>query len=161
MACSFELVILVKRALFLAVAAAIAAGSFVLSPLASAPAQAAGCVQLSKVYFDSPGSDTGSRSSLNAEWFQLKNRCTSAKSLTGWRVIDAAGHVYRFGSYSLRAGGLVKVHTGSGTNTAANRYWGSGWYIWNNTGDKAILKNAASTTVDTCTFSGAGDVASC
>ena len=131
------------------------------SPLTAGPAQAAGCVQLYRIYFDSPGSDTGSRSSLNAEWVQLKNRCSSAKSLTGWRIKDRAGHVYRFGTYTLKAGGYVKVHTGRGTNTSTDRYWGSGWYIWNNDGDRAILKNAAGTTVDTCTYSGAGSAVYC
>src|SRR4051794_22307768 len=142
-------------------AAAFIAVSFVASPINADQAAAAGCVEIYRVYFDSPGSDYGSNTSLNAEWIQLKNRCSTAKSLTGWKIRDISGHTYRFGTYSLRGGTTVKVHTGSGTNTATNRYWGSGWYIWNNTGDKAWLRNAGGTTVDTCSFSGAGDSAYC
>lgn len=33
---------------------------------------------------------------------------------------------------------------------AKNVYWGSGNYIWNNTGDTATLRNASGKTVDTC-----------
>jgi len=150
-----------KRALLIVIVAAAAAGSLALGPIGSAPAQAAGCIQISKVYFDSPGSDTGSNASLNAEWIQLRSRCTSAKSLAGYRIRDVANHVYTFGSYTLRAGSTVKIHTGRGSNTSTDRYWNQGWYIWNNDGDKAFLKNAAGTTVDTCAFTGAGDWASC
>lgn len=42
------------------------------------------------------------------------------------------------------------MHTGSGSNTARHLYWGEDYYVWNNTGDKAILKNKSGTTVDTC-----------
>jgi hypothetical protein len=151
----------VKRLTVMIAGAALLAVSFVASPVGARPAAAAGCVQIYRVYFDSPGSDYGSNTSLNAEWIQLKNRCATAKSVTGWKIRDIVGHTYRFGTYTLRAGTTVKVHTGRGTNTATNRYWGSSWYIWNNTGDKAWLRNAAGTTVDTCAFSGAGDSAYC
>jgi hypothetical protein len=66
------------------------------------------------------------------------------------------GHTYRFSTYSLGAGKTVTVHTGSGSNTAAHRYWGEDDYVWNNTGDKAILKTKAGTVVDTCKW-GDGD----
>lgn len=65
--------------------------------------------------------------------------------------------MYRFGAYKLRPRESVTIHTGRGTNTHANRYWGMRWYIWNNTGDKAWLKNSSGTTKETCTFTGAGE----
>ena len=38
------------------------------------PAQAATpAVQITKVYYNSPGTDTGSNTSLNAEWVRLTN----------------------------------------------------------------------------------------
>jgi hypothetical protein len=49
----------------------------------------------------------------------------------------------------------VTVHTGKGTNGkpgAADRYWGSGNYIWNNTGDTATLRSATGKTINTCKF---------
>ena len=44
------------------------------------------------------------------------------------------------------------MHTGRGTNGRYNLYWRSSAYIWNNTGDKAILRNKADNTIDTCTW---------
>ena len=69
--------------------------------------------------------------------------------------------MYKFGTLKLSPGATVKLHTGRGTNTGAHRYWASRYYIWNNDGDKAILKNAAGTTVDTCRFGGAGSSVYC
>jgi hypothetical protein len=47
----------------------------------------------------------------------------------------------------------VKIHTGRGTNTQTNRYWGRRAYVWN-TGDRATLKNRAGTVIDRCSYSG-------
>jgi hypothetical protein len=118
-------------------------------------------IRIVKIYFDSPGSDTGSNSSLNAEWIRLKNTGSRGKYLTGWTIRDASGHVYVFGTYRLGAADRVTIHTGSGSNTSAHRYWRSDWYIWNNTGDTAKLKNRAGTLIDRCSYSGAGDYKVC
>lgn len=112
---------------------------------------------ISAIYFDPPGSDLGGNTSLNAEWVQIKNTTSASKTLTGWTLRDAASHIYVFGSFHLAAGASVKVHTGSGSNTSANVYWHSSWYIWNNGGDTATLRNAAGTTVDHCAYSSAAD----
>jgi hypothetical protein len=118
-------------------------------------------IRIDKIYFDSPGSDTGSNTSLNAERIRLKNTGSTGRYLTGWTIRDASGHVYRFGTYRLRAGYTVRVHTGNGTNTRLNRYWRSDGYIWNNNGDTARLKNSGGTLIDKCSYSGAGDYVSC
>ena len=87
-----------------------------------APGEAASAIQFGKIYYNSPGSDTGSNTSLNAEWVRIKNTGTTTRSLTGWTVRDAAGHVYKFGTFSLKPGTYVTLHTGKGTNTAYHRY---------------------------------------
>ena len=120
----------------------------------SAPAQAVNRMQIFKIQYNSPGSDNGSNSSLNAEWVQLHNRSGSPITLTGWTLRDTAGHVYTFGTYRIRAHGFVKIHTGRGTNTQTDRFWGRGAYVWNNTGDRATLKNRAGTVIDRCSYSG-------
>jgi hypothetical protein len=126
----------------------------------SSPAQAASAVRITYVQYDSPGDDIGTNGSVNAEWVRIKNVSGSKKSLTGWTLRDPAGHVYRFGTYTLGAGKTVTVHTGRGSSTAAHRYWGEDYYVWNNTGDKAILKNKSGTVVDSCTWGdGAGSLA--
>jgi Lamin Tail Domain len=103
------------------------------SRTAFARACAAGAIKIDRIYFDSPGSDGGSNSSLNAEWIRLKNTGANGRSLTNWTIRDKAGHVYRFGTYRLGAGKTVTVHTGSGSNSARHRYWHQDWYVWNTT----------------------------
>jgi hypothetical protein len=47
----------------------------------ASPASAA--IRITKIYFDSPGADTGSNTSLNAEYVVIKNTGTTRKTLTG------------------------------------------------------------------------------
>jgi hypothetical protein len=56
-------------------------------------AEAASAIQITKVYYNSPGSDYGSNTSLNAEWVRITNTGTTWRTLTGWTLRDAAGHV--------------------------------------------------------------------
>jgi len=131
-----------------------------MSVLALVPT-ASGAIKITRIQFDSPGADNGSNASRNAEWIRLRNTGDAARALTGWRVRDAAGHLYVFGTYTLAAGKTVTIHTGSGSNTARHRYWGSGSYIWNNDGDTARLRRPNGTLVDVCSYSGAGSVVNC
>jgi len=144
--------------LFVAACAAVALS---IAPQKAGIADAAGCVKISRIYFDSPGADNGSNSSLNAEWIQLKSNCAGDKSLGGYRIRDRSHHNYTFGSFTIQPGETVKVHTGAGANTAAHVYQDADGYIWNNDGDKAFLYNASGTLVRTCAYSGAGDAVSC
>lgn len=132
-----------------------------LISIPSQSAYAAPAVRLTYVQYDSPGTDTGTNRSLNAEWVRIKNFSSTRKTLSGWTLRDRQGHVYRFGTFRLGAGKSVRVHTGSGTNTATDRYWRRGWYVWNNTGDRATLKNRAGTTVDTCRWGDGDGTTSC
>ena len=127
----------------------------------SSPAQAAYRMELHEIYYNSPGPDTGSNWSLNQEWVQLHNRSGSWIALTSWTLRDAQNHVYKFGTYSIKSYGYVKIHTGKGTNTQTDRYWGRSWYIWNNTGDTATFKNASGTVIDRCSYSGGGSYKIC
>ena len=123
---------------WLVVASLLVAGIIVF-PSSQSPASAAYCVGIHCIYYNSPGTDSGSNTSLNAEWIQLRNRCSTSRSLTNAKVKDAAGHTYTFGSYTLGGGKYVKVHTGKGTNTTSDRYQGRSWYVWNNDKDTAYL----------------------
>jgi lamin tail-like protein len=126
----------------------------VLSLTSIPAASAAGGVQIKEIYYNSPGSDTGSNKSLNAEWVLLKNTAAKGISLKGWTLRDASSHVYHFPStYKLGAGHSVKVHTGHGSNTSTNLYWGSSSYIWNNDKDTATLKRSNGTVADKCSYS--------
>ncbi len=125
--------------------------------LAAPSASAAGRVKIERIYYNSPGADYGSNQSLNAEWVKICNHKDHRVRLRGWTLRDAAGHVYRFGRFRLASDSCVKVHTGSGTNTKHHRYWGSGWYIWNNDGDTAKLKRRNGTLADKCSYSDPGE----
>ncbi len=114
-------------------------------------------VRFSKVYYDSPGADSASNTSLNAEYVRIKNYSTTTKKyLTGWTVRDKSGHVYKFGTFALVPGASVTLYTGKGTNSSTKRYWGLSYYVWNNSGDTAYLKTSNGTTVDTCAWSSVG-----
>ncbi len=145
-------------------ASALAATTLTILPALSATdaaAFAAPAVRFSAVQYDSPGNDTGSNRSVNAEWIKVTNRSSQARTLTGWTIRDTANHVYRFGTFKLGAGNSVRLHTGKGSNTRTDRYWGEGYYVWNNTGDKAILRNSQGTTVDTCSWGDGNGNTSC
>ena len=119
----------------------------------STPAQAASPVQITKVYVNSPGSDLPTTNAkVNSEYTVIKNTGTSTQTMTGWTLRDQSNHVYKFGTFSLGAGKTVVLRTGKGTNSATTRFWGSSYYIWNNTGDTAYLRNAAGTTMDSCAW---------
>ncbi|MEU6813879.1 lamin tail domain-containing protein [Streptomyces sp. NPDC046860] len=131
---------------------ALAGAALLTGTLLSTPAQAAGGVQIHRVYFDSPGTDTRSNSSLNGEWVQLKNTGRSAVSLKGWVLKDASNHKYSFPNVTLGAGKYVKVHTGSGRDTTSDKYQGRRAYVWNNTSDTATLTKSNGSKVDTCSW---------
>lgn len=135
--------------LLVAVAVALGGGLVVANPAqATTPA-----IMITKIYYDSPGSDTGSNTSLNAEWVRLTNKRTYSINLKYWTLRDRTGYTYKFwGDFWLRPGYNVYIHTGKGTNNSSNRYWGRSWYVWNNTGDTAYLRNASGTLIDYCAW---------
>jgi hypothetical protein len=140
-----------------AAGAAVAAAAIPVAAATSQRSVATGGVKIVRIYFDSPGSDTGSNTSLNAEWVQIKNVTKTRKTITAWTLRDASSHIYRFPATSLAAGHTLKVHTGRGANNGGNRYWNAGDYIWNNTGDTAGLRNSHGTVVDRCHYTTSSD----
>lgn len=79
---------------------------------------------------DAPGTPD-----VNEEWVELLNGGGSAAALAGWKIRDEGpNYTYTFPDLTLGAGGRVKLHTGSGANTATDLYWGQASHVWNNTG---------------------------
>ena len=114
--------------------------------------------RITAVYFDSPGSDQGSNSSINAEYVRIKNTTRHRITLTGWTVHDSGKvHNYRFGRLTLDPSATVTLHSGVGHNGPHVRYWGEHEYVWNNDGDRATLANAAGRRVDSCGYTAADD----
>lgn len=124
----------------------------------------AGVVQFTKIQYDSPGTDSGSNTSLNNEWFRVTNKTAKAISLNGWTVTDASGSVYRFTSREvLGAGRSLSVRTGKGTagKPADTRYWHSGKYIWNNAGDTATVRDPYGKAIDSCRWTSDKNYTNC
>jgi hypothetical protein len=122
--------------------------------LASAlPAEAATAgVRFSLVQYNPPGTDTRNNRQINGEYLVVTNYAKTSQILTGWTIKDKANHVYVFGTFTVRPGKSVTIHTGRGTNAAAQRYWGMLWYVWNNTGDMATLRTRTGSIIDTCAW---------
>lgn len=138
---------------------AVAASGLLLTGYAAAqpssPTVATGHrVQIYEIYYNSPGSDTGSNASLDHEWVRLYNTSSSNISLKNWTLRDAAGHVFVFPSFTLGGHKMVKVRTGHGSNTGTSVYWNRSWYIWNNTGDTATVEDTHGGKVDSCSYNG-------
>jgi hypothetical protein len=112
-------------------------------------------MQINEIWYNSPGPDYGGSASLNHEWVKLHNTSSASINLAGWTLSDEAGHVFAFGSYTIKPHGYVTIHTGQGAGTQTDQYWNHSWYIWNNTGDTAILQNQNDSTIDSCTYEGA------
>ncbi|MFI5494733.1 lamin tail domain-containing protein [Actinoplanes sp. NPDC051859] len=134
-------------------------------PKPTTPSAPAGAVQFSKIQYNSPGADTGSNTSLNAEYFRLLNKTKATINLKGWTVRDASGKVYTFsGDYKLGAGRSLYVHTGKGTNhkpDVAHRYWNRTGYVWNNGGDTASLRSNTGKSIDSCKWGKGSGVTYC
>jgi peptidoglycan/xylan/chitin deacetylase (PgdA/CDA1 family) len=120
------------------------------------PAVAGPCVRFTSSIFNAPGDDNV-MPGLNGEWVQLTNGCSTTASLAGYSVRDyGAAHVYRFRStFRLAPGASVRLHSGTGTNTAANLYWGrTRGEVWNNTPPEwAYLVNSSGTIVSSWSWS--------
>jgi len=102
-------------------------------------------LELSTVNADAEGDD---RENLVDEYVVLTNTGPDTVDMGGWRLADAAGATYTFpDGFSLDPGASVTVHTGSGTDSATDLYWGSGRPVWNNDGDTVIVTAADGTVV--------------
>jgi hypothetical protein len=140
---------------------AVAAILVLLAGILVAPAPAAAAVRrvmIFKIYYDSPGADTRSNASINAERIVLKNPSGRRINLRGWTVRDAQRHIYRFSdTYYLRPGRTVVIHSGRGTDSGRHLYWGYTQYVWNNTADTAKLRGPAGQLRDSCSYRGPND----
>ncbi|GAA3632845.1 lamin tail domain-containing protein [Microlunatus ginsengisoli] len=134
--------------------ASMAAASVLAAGALATPAEAASPkVQITRVYVNAPGPDGHTNKSVNGEYVRIKNKGKKSVSLKGYTLRDRQHHVYTFGTFTLKPGKTVTVHTGKGKNTSGTLYMGRGWHIWNNSGgDSATLKNAGGGKVDSCSW---------
>ncbi|ELZ20864.1 competence-like protein [Halosimplex carlsbadense 2-9-1] len=99
-----------------------------------------GTLVLEDVNADAAGDD---RANLNDEYVVFRNAGDASLDLSGWAIADAADHTYTVpDGVTLAANASVTLHTGSGTDTDSDLYWGAGSPIWNNGGDTVIVTTA-------------------
>ncbi|MET8516029.1 lamin tail domain-containing protein [Streptomyces sp. NPDC005077] len=106
-------------------------------------------VEISAVKADSPGWDTRTNRSLNAEWVAITNNDRRAVNLDGWTLRDEDGHRYRFDNVRLAGRATVRIHTGIGRDTRTDLYQDRRNYVWDNRSDTATLRDNRGRTVDT------------
>ncbi|MDH2425353.1 lamin tail domain-containing protein [Sphaerisporangium sp. TRM90804] len=117
------------------------------------PAQAAApAVQITKVYYDSPGVDRRGNASLNGEYVVVKNMTKKTVSVEDWTLRDRTGYRYTFGAMVIKPGRTVTVRTGQGDGGTSTVYWGRRAYVWNNDTDTAYLRRADGKLVDSCSY---------
>jgi len=83
----------------------------------------------------------GSTKDPNGEYVCIKNHDAQNVDMTLWLVRDAAAHTYTFPTFVLNSGATVKLHSGPGSNTSTDLYWGRG-LVWNNDHDTVYLYDA-------------------
>jgi micrococcal nuclease len=103
-----------------------------------------GRLAVATIHADAEGNDN---ENLNDEYVVLENTGDTELDLSGWTVADEAGKTYTFGDVALGAGEQVTLHTGSGTDTGTDAYWGQGSAVWNNGGDTVTVRDADGTVV--------------
>jgi len=117
-----------------------------------------GELTVAEVHPDAQGSE---RDNPNDEYVVFENVGTESLDLTGWSVEDGAGYTYAFpDGFSLAVGATVTLHTGSGTDTATDIYWGRSSAVWNNSGDTVSAFDDQGAQVLSYTYSDANPLVS-
>jgi hypothetical protein len=115
------------------------------------PAQAG--MQLSKILpfpLVVPG---GHNAQVNAEWVVVKNTASKPKNLHGWFIREKrAKRTYTFPRFTLCGGCSVKIHSGKGTNTGTDLFWGRSNPAWPDDFDHAVLHRASGLVQDKCVY---------
>jgi competence protein ComEC len=108
-------------------------------------------LSITEINADAAGDD---RENLNDEYIVFENAGDTSLDLAGWTVQDESGATYTFPDGTvLEPGDSITLRTGSGDDSATERYWGSERPIWNNAGDTVIVTNAAGEQVRTESYS--------
>ena len=109
------------------------------TPTSTETSTTARSLAVAEIHADAEGDESNN---LNDEYIVFENTGSENLDLSGWTVADAADHEYTIPSNTvLGAGETITLHTGEGTSTDTDLYWGSGSAIWNNGGDTITVTN--------------------
>ena len=97
-----------------------------------------GSLVVQEIHADAVGNDL---ENLNDEYVVFRNDGDSSLAMSGWTVADEADHTYTVPSgFALEPGATVTLHTGNGSESTSELYWGSDSAIWNNGGDTITVR---------------------
>jgi hypothetical protein len=128
----------------------------------STQAVAQDVILINKILVNPKGKDTGKNKHLNKEVLVITSGTGEAFSIDGWELHDRGREsVYEFPSVGET--NRVVVHSGRGEEwavtgcngdcyTTSHVYWGRRRYVWDNKGDRAVLRNNAGDFVDACRY---------
>jgi len=103
-------------------------------------------LKISHVQYDAPGSDY---TNLNGEYISIVTTGNKTVDLTKV-VLTLGGHVFNFGQNGiLKPGQVLRLHSGTGTNTGLTKYWQYTHPLLNNSGT-VRLRTAGNQPI-TCT----------
>lgn len=96
-------------------------------------------IAITQIHADAAGNDNHN---LNDEYVVLENTGQESLDVSGWTVSDTDEETYTFpDGTGLGPGESLTLHTGSGSNTESDHYWGKGRAIWSNDGETATVKD--------------------
>ncbi len=103
-----------------------------------------GALSIAQIHADASGDDTNN---LEDEYVVFENTGSGDLDQTGWSVQDEVGKTYTFPSgFTLAAGAQVTLHTGTGSDTQTDLYWGrTDSAVWNNGGDTVYVYDDSDT----------------
>lgn len=105
-------------------------------------------VRIMDIRHNPPGPD------IQGENVAIQNFETGQVTLTAWTLRDEAQHLFTFPASTLQAGATIRVWTKAGTNTSTDFFMGRSQAIWNNTGDRAFLRNEKGLEISFFSFKG-------
>lgn len=87
---------------------------------------------------------TGVDAGPDEEYLVFKNTGDEPLTLAGWTVESEGGQSYRFpDGFTLGVGERVTLHSGHGTDSDTDLYWGADESIWAATGDTVAVETPA------------------
>jgi micrococcal nuclease len=100
---------------------------------------------VASIHADAAGNDN---ENLNDEYVVFRNNGDTTLDLAGWTVEEGAGRTYTFpAGTTLAPGATLTLHTGTGTNTETDQYWGQTGAVWNNGGDTVTVRDESGKVV--------------
>jgi hypothetical protein len=117
---------------------------------------------ITKILVNPKGQDTGANRHVNREYLVITSGTGNEFSIDGWELHDRDREsVYEFPS--VENVNRIVVHSGRGEDwsvtgcngdcyTTTHLYWGRRRYVWDNKGDRAVLRDDAGDLVDACRY---------